>query len=181
MNRLITIFLILCLLFANLSAAVSAQPELPENEIENAVPAEEAEESGQQDTAPVVPEDIEKQTGLLRALDMLPGEINFDGKITRAEMAKLMTKMLAIDETAFDDSSIFYLDVPAESPDSASIKAATAWGLFRGYDNYFDPEGLLMYEQAVKIMVIACGFGVHAENAGGYPSGYFAIAKYPLG
>ena len=52
MNRLITIFLVLGLLLASLPANVSAQPELPENEIENAAPAEEAEESGQQDAAP---------------------------------------------------------------------------------------------------------------------------------
>ena len=175
MNRLITIFLVLGLLLASLPANVSAQPELPENEIENAAPAEEAEESGQQDAAPVVPEGLEKQTGLLRALDMLSGEINFDGKITRAEMAKLAAKMLAIDGLIFETS--YYYDVPAESPYSGSINAATAWGLFSGYDDYFDPDGLLIYEQAVKIMVNACGFGVHAENAGGYPSGYLAIAR----
>ena len=41
----------------------------------------------------------------------------------------------------------------------------------------FGPEDPVTYEQAVKMIVSALGYDLVANNKGGYPTGYLAVAS----
>lgn len=125
-----------------------------------------------------IPERIDKQAGLLSALGALPEEVDFEKGITRAELASLVSKMMALDENAYMSGvANAYKDVPAQHPAIGAINAVTSMGIFGGYaDGTFHPDQTVKYEEAIKVMVNLCGFSAPAESAGGFPSGYLAVA-----
>lgn len=95
-------------------------------------------------------------------------------QITRAELAVMMSRFFSVDH---------YIKV-AKKAESFSDVAATHWaareikffsdeGIFKGYgDNTFRPEEYVTYDQMIKIIVAAMGYGDDAENKGGFPLGY---------
>ena len=99
-----------------------------------------------------------------------------EGKITRAEFTAMLTRALkmaqigAVATTPFDD-------VADDHWASANIRVAYDMGIIAGYDaKTFGPEDNVTYEQAVKMMVCALGFGNVALSRGGYPTGYLNVA-----
>lgn len=99
-----------------------------------------------------------------------------EGQITRAEFTAMLTRALklaeigAIATTPFDD-------VAADHWASANIRIAYDMGIILGYDaKTFGPEDSVTYEQAIKMMVCALGFGDQAIARGGYPNGYVNVA-----
>ncbi len=60
---------------------------------------------------------------------------------------------------------------------SANIRIAYDMGIIAGYDaKTFGPEDNVTYEQAIKMMVCALGFGNQALERGGWPAGYVNVA-----
>ncbi len=99
-----------------------------------------------------------------------------EGQITRAEFTAMLTRALkmaqigAVAKTPFDD-------VADDHWASANIRVAYDMGIIAGYDaKTFGPEDNVTYEQAVKMMVCALGFGNVALSRGGYPTGYLNVA-----
>lgn len=124
------------------------------------------------------PKAIDIEAGLLNAMDMLPEGVAFDSHITREEAAVLVCKMLAKDSFAESISNVsYYNDVSVYSENVGYINAVTLEGIFSGKgDGIFAPKDNLSYAEFCKLMVTATGYGVAAENSGGYPDGYIKQA-----
>ena len=103
------------------------------------------------------------------------GDLRLEDPLTRAEFAAIMTRVLRCDDLAeaFKEVAAIFSDVRSDDWFSGYISAVCANGLMRGVsDTSFEPNSYVTYEQAVKTIVCALGYGVVAERLGGYPDGY---------
>ncbi|MBQ7950240.1 MAG: S-layer homology domain-containing protein [Clostridia bacterium] len=117
---------------------------------------------------------------MLSSMDIITGypdgTFQPDKEVTRAEMAALITRMFkltnsAVTEKPFSDVEVDYWAV-------SNIVAAKNMNIINGFpDGTFQPQANVTYEQAVKMIVCALNYGIAAEAAGGYPSGYLNVAS----
>lgn len=102
-------------------------------------------------------------------------------QMTRAEYVKLIAKIMyhgAGFETHGGNTEAVFSDVSAENEYYPYIKACSDLKIINGHiDGKFRPEDLITFNEAVAITVNALGYTVYAEAAGGYPTGYIAVAK----
>lgn len=95
--------------------------------------------------------------------------------LTRAEMTAIILRAMNVTPSANGGKE--FTDVPATHWAHAIIGSAYQMGIACGTsDTTFEPDGIVTYEQAVKMVVSALGYTVQAEAIGGYPSGYLAKA-----
>ena len=103
------------------------------------------------------------------------GNFNPDKTVTRAEMAAIVCRMLG--ETEGLTTSNDFTDVPIGHWANAYIAKAVEYGIVNGYgDGRFGPSDAVTYEQAVTMVVRAAGCAGEAQELGGYPDGFLAVA-----
>jgi len=102
-----------------------------------------------------------------------PGE-----PVTRAQFAKIIVTALGVGEAAqYAAGATKFADVPADHWATGYINVAADLGIIVGYpDGTFAPENQVSYAEAIKMIVAALGYTPKAEQMGGYPGGYLAIA-----
>ncbi len=126
----------------------------------------------------VVGTQYEKDVALLCQLNIMRGYE--DGtfmpgkKITRAEFAAVVARIIDIDYTPSEPT--FY-DVPKSHWAYNEIEAASEFGLVKGVaEGKFAPSEYITSTQALTVFVRMLGYGFRAEEQGGYPGGYRAVA-----
>ena len=103
------------------------------------------------------------------------GTFKPEGAITRAECAKIITCVLNIDG-AIADTDMF-TDIDGHWAKN-SISICASRGIINGMgDGTFAPDSQVTYEQILKMIVCALGYGDPAEAQGGYPNGYISQAN----
>lgn len=118
-------------------------------------------------------EDYENASKVLK--EIFPAIPLADGEtMTRAEFVAAVTMLLGKDETT--GVATGFVDVAADHKYSGNIKFAKDSGLISSVD-IFQPELPVTYAQALKILMCATGHGSKAEFLGGFPTGYFMVAK----
>jgi len=106
------------------------------------------------------------------------GSIRPEEKINRAEFVAIIIRANGLEDMvlAMDDNRVFK-DLSDDYWANKYIHFAYKMGFIGGYDNdEFRPFDNITYEQAVKILVEMLGYGVVAQQRGGYPSGYMSVA-----
>ena len=121
----------------------------------------------------------EEAISSLIALDLLSGyedgTFQPDNTVTRAEIITRMLGLSELNGITFNDTP--FTDVPDGHWAVSNISAAYSMGIINGHgNNTFDPDGIVTYEQAVKMIVSALGYDRLAQLQGGYPMGYLLIA-----
>jgi len=118
---------------------------------------------------------VDTALGLLQGYP--DGSFQPEGSITRAEFAAVVVRMLGQESQAAGSAGVTpYTDVPADYWASGYINIATQLGIINGYgDGNFGPEDPVLYEQAVKMVVIALGYGPVCDPAS-YPVSYLTKA-----
>ena len=102
------------------------------------------------------------------------GALTVEGPVTRAGMAKMLVLMMGVTPESGDCE---FTDVPKDHSASGFIARASAFGIVNGMgDGTFLPDEYITYQQAMKMIVCALGYGVDAERKGGYPHGYVMTA-----
>ncbi len=102
------------------------------------------------------------------------GELTVDGPVTRAGLTKMLVLIMGLSP---NNMSCEFTDVPADHWAYSFIAQAAALGIVNGMgDGTFAPDEYVTYQQAMKIVVCALGYGVGAEHKGGYPHGYVMTA-----
>lgn len=125
-----------------------------------------------EDAEPVLPEASAEAKVIS---DYLLGDGFFEGdRVTRAEFTGALVRSFAIGTDAFYEN--VYADVDEANPYAREIFAAYKAGIVSPANN-FEPDSPLLYEQAVKMVVVAIGYGNIGEYYGGYPSGYLKAAN----
>ena len=95
--------------------------------------------------------------------------------VTRAKFAELVAKALNLKSTT---DMIYFSDVKSDHRAYTYINALVESNILSlADDNKFNPEDAVTYEQAMKILVCALGYGYHAESNGGFPGGYIMKAQ----
>ncbi len=89
--------------------------------------------------------------------------------VTAVAMLLKATKAPKGTETGFSD-------VPATHKYSSYIAFAKNAGLISTVDLFY-PDSPITYNQAIKIVMCAAGYGERAEQTGGFPSGYLMAAR----
>lgn len=118
---------------------------------------------------------------VLSSFDILQGdeEGGFapDKTVTRAEFAAMIIRTADVQEALGSVAGARFSDVAGHWAEDY-INLAAQLGYMNGHpDGTFAPDDIVTYEQALKVLVIITGYQVVAEDRGGYPSGYFAVAS----
>lgn len=104
------------------------------------------------------------------------GTFKPDNTITRAEFATIIVKA-AMYDFIIPDENVF-LDVEESHWAKTYISISQKLGIVNGTtETTFEPEANITNEQAVKMIVAALGYGEEANQKGGYPGGYMAVAQ----
>lgn len=110
----------------------------------------------------------------LSAIGIWSLEKNANDTITRQEFASLMADLLNADGTASAD--INFVDVDKNGKYYNDIAYLKSLGIMNGIDaERFAPLRTITYEEALKTMLTALGYGDRAEIKGGYPAGYISV------
>lgn len=103
------------------------------------------------------------------------GENFFGGEmVTRGEFAAALSKAFMLSDA--DGMEFSYSDVTQTTPYAVEIYNLLNAGIISPAEN-FEPDSPVLYNQAVKMMVCAIGYGNVAEYKGGYPIGYLNVAS----
>ncbi len=114
--------------------------------------------------------------GILKGYD--DGTVKPEGNITRAEFAAIVCRIKGLEDAANSaKGQTIFSDVPADSWASGYINMASQQGIINGVGGgLFLPEENVKFEEAVKMVVAALGYGPQAESMG-YPVGYLTVAS----
>ncbi len=121
----------------------------------------------------------EKAVEVLTALEIVEGredgEFHPEEKLTRAEMATIIVRVMQMGD--WEEEGIIFEDVDEDHWAFYPITTAYRAGIVQGVSaTHFSPDTEVTGEQAVKMVVAFLGYTVKAEALGGYPAGYLACA-----
>lgn len=106
------------------------------------------------------------------------GKFNPDKTITRAEAATIICRLLGVEDETKALKQTVFSDVLSTNWAVGYIAKAAELGIIMGYGNgKFGPDDPVTQEQIVKMLVCAWGYGQYAEEIGGWPAGYIAVAE----
>lgn len=122
---------------------------------------------------------------LLNTLGLLEGDENNDlhpyRTITRAELIAVVLRLAGVDDEYFmnvETGKQNFSDVPTDSWYYGAVKTACDAGIVGGYtDGTFKPDQTVSFNEALKLVICAIGYGGIAEEEGSYPFGYISVAN----
>lgn len=101
-----------------------------------------------------------------------------DGSVSKGEFVKIVADIVLGDNVKnYENYKSPFLDVDDNNKYRNEIIGAHSYGIVNGNGGYFYPDARISYNEAIKILVVALGYTVHAESRGGYPGGYIAQAN----
>lgn len=130
-----------------------------------------------------IPSDVqntryEEPVQILSALNIMVGDENgefrLDDTIIRSEVTKMAVHAMGLEDAAESaKGQTMFNDVSTDHWANGYINLAVSQGLLVGDgDGNFRPNDPITYAEAMVIMVKATGYGISAEQNGGYPYGY---------
>lgn len=122
-------------------------------------------------------DDAEKAEALLESIGVLEIDNNQSDKVTRADFACYVGRLIGVDEYTAP-TEMYFRDVPTTHWAANCVNSLAAFGAI-SYDGVtmFRPDDIITVDEALKILVEILGYGVAAEVKGGYPTGYFSVAN----
>ncbi len=115
---------------------------------------------------------------LIAAIGVLDGyhpeDYHFAGGVSRAEFVSTIVNFYGLQE--YSKKNTEFADVPSSYWAAGEIAFACDMGLISANSPLFYPEREITLSEAAKIAVSVLGYSVIAENRGGYPAGYLAVA-----
>lgn len=113
--------------------------------------------------------------GLAYALHIMDKK-DVDKTITRSDAAGIVLRLLGYTDAVMESGEIFD-DVSENHENAKAVYTAHKLGIISGTEHsLFEPDTPVSYEQLAKMLVCALGYTQRAEQFGGYPYGYTAVA-----
>lgn len=105
------------------------------------------------------------------------GNMRYEDNITRSEAAKVICVAAKTDIQNIDDTFSFP-DVKKDDWEYKYVCALKREGIICGDENgNFNPNAEITNEEIIKMVVNILGYSPLAEQRGGYPAGYTAVAS----
>ena len=110
------------------------------------------------------------------------GNFEPERDISRAEMVTVLVRALGLEALTMPMSekaeNAYFADVPRDywAVDDINLAYILRWANGDGF-GYFRPDEPVTYAEAIKLIVVALGYGYVAESEGGYPFGYINRAS----
>lgn len=104
--------------------------------------------------------------------------LKYEETVTRGAFVEYLMRIGGVDTAVLvpaGDTPVFP-DVPVNHSHFAAIQAAYRLGWINGVGEAFEPDVPVTQAQVCKMLLGALGYGVIAENRGGYPIGYLVLA-----
>ena len=108
--------------------------------------------------------------GALSEYDM---ELDAYGELTRAEFIEMVINLMDYELIKYPNS--YFDDVPADYWANEYINTAYQYGIISP-NNTFRPTDGITYNECIKVLLEAMGYGQLAMEQGGYPNGYLSLA-----
>lgn len=111
------------------------------------------------------------------------GDFQPEGKITRAEAATMILRVMNMGAAESNRVDTIFSDVKSDHWASGTIAEANGAGIINGMgDGTFAPEAEVTYDQIVKMLVCAMGYQKQAESkvatgTNPFPTGYNIVAN----
>ena len=125
-------------------------------------------------------EDYEKAVSVLKHIGIVD-EFNTENggnaynTVSRAKFSEMVAKALKLKNAS---DTVYFSDVKTDHRAYAYINALVESNIVSlADDNLFNHDDIVTYEQAVKMLVRAMGYGVYADGEGGFPYGYIKAAN----
>lgn len=123
-----------------------------------------------------------EQTEVLRHYKIFQGDetgnLNLDTPITRAELCKILCAAQGYADGEYVRTDEIIADVPSTHWAYPFFVSAKALSLIPPDENgYFYPESNMTNQELIKAMVSLLGYTPLAEDMGGFPQGYYDVAK----
>lgn len=125
----------------------------------------------------------EEAAEVLGALGIMVGDdtgaFRPDDNIKRSEMAKVAVYSVGLEDVANGTNTpTVFPDVPKNHWANGAINVANQQGMVIGDEKgRFRPDSPVLFQEAVTIVVRALGYEPVAQQRGGYPAGYMAVAS----
>lgn len=123
--------------------------------------------------------EYQMEIDFLKEIDLLAEDFDASKSITRGEMAQMIVSAVftEVDFSVYEGAAPF-ADVPSSHPSFAYIKACKELGIVNGdYNNNFNPDNTVTIPEFLTVVINALGYTPYATAYGGYPTGYFFVAK----
>lgn len=121
------------------------------------------------------------EISFLKSIKLLDDNFIAEEKIVKSKFAFLIIKMLYPDldfSIATDYNTQIFKDVDNSYEYYPYIYACKNLDIINGNDEgYFYPEQQITLNESIVMLINALGYKQYADAKGGYPSGYFAVAK----
>ncbi len=145
---------------------------------EDAVGEEEVEEENELILNNVDESAYKKAASVLRGAELVEkSAFATDHIMTRGEFAYMISRSLFAGTPAKETNNTVYFDVPGVYKYADSIRIVSAAGVMSGTgDGNFLPHKELTFDECVAALVKLTGYGLWAEQQGGYPGGYYSVA-----
>lgn len=134
--------------------------------------------------APETIVDIECETAIsvVKALGFMDGypdgTFRSENRITRAEFASIISKLLNLSVDESKGEITYFSDVTESHWASPYVNIVSSRGFMSGGgDGQFLPENNITVNEVAKVMVCLMGYRYFAEVSGGYPNGYYMQAN----
>ncbi len=120
------------------------------------------------------------EMNFLKVLSLIEEDYDSTLVITKAEIADMILGTLysEIDFSAMIPKGQAFKDVPVDHPYYSVITAAKDLGIVNGDgSSNFNPDKQINLSEGIAMLVNALGYTHHATQFGGFPSGYYQIAR----
>lgn len=116
----------------------------------------------------------------LTVLGVIGADIEYDKdrEISRGEFTHLIMELTGYPTEALDDQKSVFADVTRLTENAEYIAAAYSLGYIGGNPNgNFEPNRTVTCAEGLKLLSGILGYGIYAEQSGGFPTGYYIVAN----
>lgn len=119
--------------------------------------------------------EILQALGLQTDIDLT--KVDLEARVTRAQWAESAVELLNVNLSDKADDTVYFYDVPKSHYAAHSINYLASLGVVNGYNKLFNPDDEITLNEATKIILSLVGYSDYCEASGGYPRGYYSVAK----
>ena len=121
----------------------------------------------------------DKALELLQSLNIIftkdkSDDFSEDKAVTKGDFSIYLVRALKMEP--YGGEELPFSDISKDDAIYPYICALYQRGVVHGYNSEFNVNKKISYNEAVKMMIAAIGYGEVAELSGGYPSGYLSVA-----